>query len=476
LEAAPLPPAQSLSPKVSQAPVQLQHPSVNVATNTHINSADGSTNATLFSTYLGGTNVNESHAVDVDNNGNVYAVGVSTDATSGQKSILIDLIPSGTPASATEIRITSTGTDDLVGTAVSVVDAGGTSGAVYVVGNDATTGDGLVLEFSPDLMTMPNAAMLTGATLNGVEVGEGGSATGVYLTGSVVVDPITGEKDVLVANLTPDLMTATYAVTIGFTDGSGNAVDSVGNALAVDSTGQVYVGISLGNGVAAGNTDNRAGLFGLSSDGMTVIYAFSFGNVAPGLGGGMFSVNLPGNDPAGYIYMTGSLSNGHAAPQDGTDMLIAKVRASDGALDPMTIPATYGFRYTVDMMNGDLSGTGIEVDSSGNAYVVGSIAGAPDPMTGVIDTDGYVAKISPTGDMVVTFVDIGNQATGTSTLDRAFAVELSGEDPNGNVYVVGYTESDVATDDFEPGPMNAFQADLMASRNGFAMELSQPLS
>src|SRR4029079_10537493 len=89
--------------------------------------------------------------------------------------------------------------------------------------------------------------------------------------------------------------------------------------------------------------------------------------------------------------------------------------------------------------NGDDVGHGIAVDSSGNAYVAGATSSTNFPVQGAFQstlrggTDGFVAKLDPTGSTLVYSTYLGS-----NTDDTATGIAL---DASGNAYVTGATAS-----------------------------------
>jgi Beta-propeller repeat len=109
-------------------------------------------------------------------------------------------------------------------------------------------------------------------------------------------------------------------------------------------------------------------------------------------------------------------------------------------IDPGLVYSTYlGGRNDLAGSNGD-SGTGIAVDSSGNAYITGITGSTDFPTTaGALQTtnggndDAFVSKLNSNGSALVysTYLGGGNQDFG-----RAVAVDSSGD-----AYVTGFTGS-----------------------------------
>jgi len=110
-------------------------------------------------------------------------------------------------------------------------------------------------------------------------------------------------------------------------------------------------------------------------------------------------------------------------------------------IDPVLSYSTYlgGSNEENRHASSDFRIAGIAVDAEGNAYVVGSTESVNFPVTRPFQpvnrgsSDGFVAKLNPTGSALVWSTYIGGSA-----LERAFAVAV---DAGGNVYVAGRTQS-----------------------------------
>jgi len=109
-------------------------------------------------------------------------------------------------------------------------------------------------------------------------------------------------------------------------------------------------------------------------------------------------------------------------------------------------------------------GNGIAVDSSGDAYVVGSTASTDFPTMGSFQSgyaggqyDAFIAKLDPAGSALVYSTYLGGSGT-----DWGSAIALDG---SGDAYVTGYTSST----DFPT--MNAFQATIAGPTNAFVTKL-----
>src|SRR5262245_14868048 len=360
---------------------------------------------TAFATLLGGGNSDFGVRAAVDATGNTYVLGgtFSTDlpVTFGthhgdQDIYLAKLGPTGELLWATWY-----GGSDHDGACDLALDG---AGNVYVSAqtesNDFPTTPGayqatysgtadvtLVLKVNGATGALTHATYLRGlsgsayATAFGIAVDAAGS---VYLTGGTQATdfPTTpgavqtvygGSLDVFVTKMTPDLSALVYSTYLG-----GAGLDQ-GWEIAVDAAGNAYV---------AGNT-------GLTNDFPTTAGALRTTNVTGHRQA--FAAKL---DPAGALaystYLGGTL---------------------------------------------DTEGYGLAVDAAGSAYVTGYTkatdfpvtAGAAQGIYGGGTTDGYVAKLSPSGGSLVYATYLG--AAGA---DRGWAVAV---DAAGNAYVTGETAS-----------------------------------
>ncbi len=425
-----------------------------------------------WATYLGGDNASLGQSIEQAANGDTYVAGSIVDPSTGAYDVLLTLVPQADPTQATEIGIPGPNGDNLVAVAVAVQNAAdGSVDSVYVTANDPDAGVGYVIQLSGDLQTLLNSGGVAGVNLTGLDLGETDQTAGVYVTGSAPDPSGSGQVDTVVAELTPDLSNEVYATGVALAVGT-TALDSQGNAIQVDSAGNTYEGLTVGNAIGGASTSNLAGFMSLSTGAAQIRYASGFANPVAGLNGAMNSVEIQGDNPQGFFYMTGALNNGHASPL-GTDMVVAKVNARTGAV----LPGGYSVRVNFDTNGtGDILGAGIEVDGSGNAYLAGSANLAPDA-SGNVDINGIVLKLNAAGNMFLNERIIGNTAAGTANEDHALGIALAqDDDAAGDVCVTGWTTSDQTTAQFSPAPVQAVQGDLGAAGvNAYAYCENQPI-
>ncbi|MBI4491031.1 MAG: SBBP repeat-containing protein, partial [Deltaproteobacteria bacterium] len=140
-------------------------------------------------------------------------------------------------------------------------------------------------------------------------------------------------------------------------------------------------------------------------------------------------------DSTGNAYVTGYTDsvnfptlNAVQGPQGGTDAFVTKVSPNGSAL----LYSTYLGGSGNDV------GSGIAVDSAGNAYVTGSTDSTNFPTSLALQfdqgaTDAFVTKLSPNGSALLYSTYLGGAAN-----DAGHGIAV---DSTGNAYVTGYTDS-----------------------------------
>jgi hypothetical protein len=256
----------------------------------------------------------------------------------------------------------------------------------------------------------------------------------------------------------------------------GGTKNDTATGLTVDSMGNVYVCGStessdfprLGplGGALKGTSDAFAIKLVPEPDQSSLIFEYSS---LIGGSGDENSVSIA-VDSAGSAYLTGrttstdfpTVSPIQAAFGGGaSDAFVSKLAANGGSLIYST--------YLGGSGDEDSAGkTGISVDSSGNAYIVGDTLSTNFPTKAPLQaakngsaatTDGFVAKINPTGSGFVYSTYLGGMND-----DSALAVA---SDQTGNAYVAGRTKSasftGSSTTRTANGTADAFVAKLNAS-------------
>lgn len=223
----------------------------------------------------------------------------------------------------------------------------------------------------------------------------------------------------------------------------GGSNDDAGNGIAVDSSGNAYVaGSTLSanfptvtplqgtcGGCDIGATD--AFVAKLDAAGSSLVYATYLG------GSSSDQAFAIATDSSGSVYVTGltyssnfpTVNPVQPAIGGSSDVFVAKLDAAGSAL---TYSTYLGGSATEQ-------GTGIAVDSAGNAYVTGWTLSTNFPTSSPIHAttgggyDAFVTKLDATGASLVYSTYLGGSGT-----DEAFAIAVDG---TSNAYVTGLTYS-----------------------------------
>jgi Beta-propeller repeat/Abnormal spindle-like microcephaly-assoc'd, ASPM-SPD-2-Hydin len=425
-----------------------------------------------YATYLGGSSTDHFHSIAVDSVGNAYVAG-DTDSLDFPTANAIQPTIAGGELDAFVTKFNRDGTALIYSTFLggSLLDtiygiAVDSSGNAYVAG----------WTFSPDFPTK-----------NGFQSTTGGNAdtfvTKINATGSALV----------------------YSTYLGGTDtdfGRGIAVDSSGNVYVIGFTDSVdFPTKSPFQSANAGSFD--CFVTKLSPGGITLVYSTYLG------GTGEEQCTGIAVDPTGDAYITGATQSTDFPTKNAiqptfggglNDAFISKFAAGGNTLIYSTYlgggGTDYGSGIAVDSagdayvvgvggsfvtklnsagtafiysihLGGIGLGGGIAVDSVGNAYVTGS-AGPNFPTVNAIQptnrggTDAFVTKINPLGSAFVYSTYLGGPADDSGT---SIAVDSAR-----SAYIVGTTKSQ-----FPITPL-AFQHTLATFHHGFVAKIAQRTS
>jgi hypothetical protein len=359
--------------------------------------------AVVYSTYLGGSGVDFGVSVAVDGSGSAYVVGNtgSSDfptvspiqAAPGSQDLVLDLFVSKlSPAGSTLLYSTylgGSGNDRAVGIAVDG------QGAAYVAGETASTDFPTTASFQPSYRG--------------------------------------GDTDGFAAKLNAAGSALAYSTYLGGAaqDAAGGiAVDALGNAYIVGSTGSLdFPLVSPLQGLLHGTSDAFVGK--LNPAGTALAYSTYLGGNGDDFGNGVAV------DSAGNVYVAGETQSSDFptvaswqashAPGGASDAFVSKLNAGGSAL----LYSTY------------LGGTGddtadsVAVDIAGRANVGGTTDSTDFPLIEPLTTDqngGFVSRLSASGSAL----------TYSSYLTPVSAVAL---DSTSNIYVASYTHSSAASTD-----------------------------
>jgi hypothetical protein len=422
-----------------------------------------------YSTYLGGSGNDEGQGIAFDSTGAAYVTGQTASANfpgasnslSGTANAFVTKIAPDGSSLDYSTYIGGTGSTGDSGNAIAVNE---TSGVAYVAGGTSST-------------NFPFTAGAFQKTLNGTtnafvcELGPTGTRTYCTYLGGSGIDAALGialatdsSGDVYAVGKTsstdfPTLSPLPNQAAGGFvtrlnSSGSalvystylGAAAGDFANAVAVDSSGKVYV---------AGQTSSSSfyatpGAFQTANGGLydafvTVINAAGNGYVYSTFLGGSGNDEAYGIavDSLGDAYVTGAtistdfpVKSALQSYGGNTDAFVTKLNPSGSAL----VYSTYLGGGQFD------SGGSIAVDGSNNAYVTGqtdSTAPTPFPTVGATQStlgggfDAFVSEINSTGSALIFSTYLGGSGVEDNGNLGAIAVDSAGA----NIYVTGNTAS-----------------------------------
>jgi len=383
-----------------------------VQTNTHgsgdvyISKLNAAGSGLVYSTYLGGSGTEGGSGIAVDASGNVYVTG-------GTGS-------SNFPTTPGAFQATARGHGDAF---VSKLNAAG-SGLVYSTylgGSQIDSGFGIAVD------ALGNA-YVTGFTPSHDFPTTLGAFQTTFRGGSP-------DGDAFVSELDPNGSTLVYSTYLG---GSG---DEIGEAVAVDASGNTYVT----GGTQSSNFPTTPGAFEticsgggafvskLNVGGSSLVYSTYICGLGFGEGG---SIAV---DTSGNAYVTGGAFSSNFPTTPGAfqttyggngDAAISKLNATGSGLIYSTFLGG----------SGSEAASCIAVDTSGNAYVAGLTQSSDFPTTpGAFQTtlggltNAFVSKLNASGSVLLQSTYLGG-----SNDDRATCIAV---DPSGNAYVTGRATS-----------------------------------
>ncbi|MGC1107643.1 MAG: SBBP repeat-containing protein [Candidatus Acidiferrales bacterium] len=329
----------------------------------------------IYATYLGGGGDDVGNGIAVDSSGNAYITG-STASTN---------FPT-----ENAFQPTNGGSGDAFVTKISA-DGSQLVYSTYLGGSLKDSGNGIAVDSSGD-------AYVTG---------EATSAD--FPTTPNALQPTQSGSQAFVAEISADGSQLLYSTYLGGTNFNGD----LGESIAVDSSGDAYV-------VGGWGTLN-AFVAKISADGSQLVYSTVLN------AGGAGDVEVVGQaiavDSAGNAYATGfttspnfpTTPNAFQTSYDdlGNELAFVTKVSADGS--QLVYSSYLGG-------NGPANGTGIAVDSTGDAYVIGS-AGS---------VSGLLAKISPDGSQLLSFNTYSSNGGDFGFTPGGIALDSAGD-----VYITG---------------------------------------
>jgi beta-propeller repeat-containing protein len=401
---------------------------------------DPTGSALVYSTYLGGSNLDEGSRIAVDATGNVYVTGIthSTDfpTTTGAFQTTTDCT-----GDAYVTKLNPSGSALVYSTYLGGSGhEGGSDIAVDTLGNAYVTGSTNSLDFPTTL----------------------GAFQPVFAGG---IGPLPGPSDAYVTKLNPTGSGLVYSTYLG---GSGN---DFGSGIATDADGNAYV---------TGRTDSR--LFPTTPGAFQPVFALT--------GGGLFDYNafVTKLDPTGcsLVYSTYLGGNGHdqglaiAIDRPGNAYVTGSSVSTNfpttpGAFQPVSRGAGDGFVTKLDPTGSSLvystylggtdidAGYAIAVGAAGDAYVTGITFSIDFPTTADVfqpalagGADSFVTKLNPSGSGLVYSTYLGGSSDDYGpgiAVDAVGSVYVSGKTnstnfPTANAFQSAKSDSDLGTDAF----------------------------
>src|SRR5579871_3270761 len=322
-------------------------------------------NGLVFSTYFGGTGVDNGNAIAVDSQGNAYVAGDTTSTD----------FPTLGPAQSA-----NRGNQDAF---VAKISGSGTLVySTYLGGNGSDRAAGIAVDSAGN-------AYVTGGT---------------FSTNFPAVSPVQsangGGQDCFVTKLNAAGNSFVYSTYLG---GSGGALGSLetGSGIAVDAQGNAYIAGMTPSAnfpvagafqlVPGGGTSN-AFITKLNSTGSALVYSTYLGGTVADY------AQAIALDTAGDVYVTGYTASPdfpvstplHGALTGGYDAFLAELNPAGNSLSFSTF---YGG-------SGNDVGNGVAVDVAGNVYLAGQTYSSDFPIVGGVQStlagtmEAFVAKIN----------------------------------------------------------------------------------
>jgi len=410
-------------------------------------------NALIYSTFLGGNNIDEGHGIALE-----------------------PLCPSNCSAYVTGFTISP--------------DFPTPGGFQTVFGG---VRDAFVTKLNPAGSALTYSTYLGGSLLdtgNDIAVDGGGNAyvTGSTDSGGVTPFPTTaGAFDQTFNGVTDAFVTKidssqAGAASLIYSTYLGGSLEDLGNGIAVDGTGSAYVtGSTDTSELAIPPFPTTVGAFDRTFGGDTDAFVTKLNPAGSGL---TYSTYLGGNlidvgndifvDAAGNAYVTGSTDTSQLAippfPTTAgafqtifggvTDAFVTKLNAAGSALTY----STYVGGSQIDI------GNGIAVDGVGNVYITGSTASdnfptadSPFQSTRAGLTDAFVTKLNAAGSALSYSTYLGGSL---EDLGNGIAV-----DPLDNAYVTGSTNTSQL--EVRPFPIASFQSTFGGITDAFVAKIAQ---
>ncbi|HVS83976.1 MAG TPA: PQQ-dependent sugar dehydrogenase [Pyrinomonadaceae bacterium] len=368
----------------------------------------------VYSTYIGGSGLDRADGIALDGSGNAYVVGRVGDTSTD--------FPTTAGALATTYR-----GGDFDGVLFKLNPQGNALVySTFIGGEDNDSTEGIAVDSSGN-------AYITGGT----------RSNGFPVTSTAFQSFRTGDTDAYLTKLNSSGNAVLYSTLLGggSTDrGSGVAVDSSGNAYVAGYSGSPdFPTQNAFQGFSGGSFDAFVAKIDTNAIGAaSLVFSTYLGGIGDDKAYGIAIDNGANN-----VYVVGQTSSNNlpllspAQPAFGGsfDAFIAKISSTGTKIYATYLGGT-----------GDDRGTGIKVNSSGEAYVTGFTSSTNFPTVTPLQIsngggfDAFVAKLNSAGSAFLYSTYLGGSAneSNTTTVTATNPLVL---DASSNAYITGYTAS-----------------------------------
>ena len=369
-----------------------------------------------FSTYLGGTGVDQANGVAVDSTGEAYLTGVTSSVDFPTRSAAQDTLGGTTARNAFVTKLAADGKSLVFSTYLG--GSGSDSGAAIAVdsaGSAYVTGSSVSSDF-PLHLALPNQDTFVGAPCAFVS---SFSTSGALTFSSYLCGGVADQGSGIAVDSAKNIYVAGYTRSPSFP-----TVNPIQSALAGPENGFVTK------------------LAPVTGNGSSILFSTFFGGNGSDMPSG---IAIDGSNPPN-VYITGGTTSTVFPTKNAFQATNRATNASPTAfVAELSIPAIGAPVGPQEVYGTFLGGSvsdyafGIAADSTGNAYVTGT-ANSPDfpvkntlqgPVGGAFSQSVFVTKIA-TGGGTLDFSTFFGGSSGAQA--RAIAL-----DSNGNIYVTGAT-------------------------------------
>jgi hypothetical protein len=388
----------------------------------------------LWSTYLGGSDWDGVFSLTTDANGNAVVTGVTASAD-------FPITPN-----AVQKTVAAGGYAAFV----TVISADGTQ-VLYSTYLGGSQSDGVALPTNPFHLLPPSDIETVGV---GIAVGSDGT---IYIVGGTnTIDmPVTsgaaqaiigGESDGFVARINPSAAGAAGLIYCTYLGGATTdfvaavAVDPTGNAFVTGETQSENFPTTLGAYQRVHMPGTAAFITKLNPSGTTMIYSTLLSGSQGGSAASGTNYNAPSAiviDSSGHAYVDGETNSTDFPTTSGVVQTTAGGK-NDGFVTEISADGT-ALVFSTYLGGSDYDGLfGLKLDSQGNIFVGGYTSSSDIPIvrpfqsTYILDTEGWVAELSPGG----TDVLFSSYLAG-SNQDSIYGLDLW----NDELYLAGRTAS-----------------------------------